>query len=91
MRADASSYTLLCCAYSVADGILFNATTAECLSVRNLYSIPVTFCGPGSSVGIATDYGLDGPGIESWWGYVGRGTYRRVSMLIALGFCDRTR
>jgi len=21
-----------------------------------------TFCGPGSSVGIATDYGLDGPG-----------------------------
>jgi hypothetical protein len=25
-------------------------------------------CGPGSSVGIATDYGLDGPGIESWWG-----------------------
>jgi hypothetical protein len=26
------------------------------------------FCGPGSSVGIATGYGLDGPGIESWWG-----------------------
>jgi len=24
--------------------------------------------GPGSSVGIATGYGLDGPGIESWWG-----------------------
>jgi hypothetical protein len=24
--------------------------------------------GPGSSVGIATDYGLDGPGIESQWG-----------------------
>jgi hypothetical protein len=24
--------------------------------------------GPGSSVGIATDYGLDGPGIESRWG-----------------------
>jgi hypothetical protein len=23
---------------------------------------------PGSSVGIATDYGLDGPGIESRWG-----------------------
>jgi hypothetical protein len=22
---------------------------------------------PGSSVGIATDYGLDGPGIESQW------------------------
>jgi hypothetical protein len=24
--------------------------------------------GPGSSVGIATGYGLDGPGIESQWG-----------------------
>ena len=24
-----------------------------------------TRCGPGSSVGIATGYGLDGPGIES--------------------------
>ena len=23
--------------------------------------------GPGSSVGISTDYGLDGPGIESGW------------------------
>jgi hypothetical protein len=25
-------------------------------------------CGPGSSVGIATGCGLDGPGIESRWG-----------------------
>jgi hypothetical protein len=25
-------------------------------------------CGPGSSVGKLIDYGLDGPGIESWWG-----------------------
>ena len=25
-------------------------------------------CGPGSSVGIATAYGLDVPGIESRWG-----------------------
>ena len=24
--------------------------------------------GPGSSIGIATGYGLDGPGIETWWG-----------------------
>ena len=24
--------------------------------------------GPGSSVGIATGYGLDGPGIGFWWG-----------------------
>jgi hypothetical protein len=28
--------------------------------------------GPGSSVGIATDYGLDGPGIESQWGSIFR-------------------
>jgi hypothetical protein len=29
-------------------------------------------CGPGSSVGIATDYGLDGPGIESRCGEIFR-------------------
>ena len=28
--------------------------------------------GPGRSVGIATDYGLDGPGIESRWGEIFR-------------------
>ena len=27
-------------------------------------------CGPYSSVGIATDYGLDGPEIESRWGEI---------------------
>jgi hypothetical protein len=27
----------------------------------------LTYRGSGSSVGIATDYGLDGPGIESRW------------------------
>jgi len=26
--------------------------------------------GLGSSVGVATGYGLDGPGIESWWGEI---------------------
>ena len=26
------------------------------------------FCGPGGLIGIATGYGLDGPGIESRWG-----------------------
>jgi hypothetical protein len=25
------------------------------------------YSGPGSSVGVVTDYGLDGPAIESWW------------------------
>ena len=33
----------------------------------NIDSVQAT-CGPDSSVGIATDYGLDGPGIESRWG-----------------------
>jgi hypothetical protein len=32
----------------------------------------VSVCGPGSSVGIATDYGLGGPGIESRWGKIFR-------------------
>ena len=30
--------------------------------------VNLVFCGPGSVVGIATAYGLDGPGIESRWG-----------------------
>ena len=29
-------------------------------------------CGPRSVVGIATAYGLDGPGIKSWWGEIFR-------------------
>jgi len=38
--------------------------------VQSFFSFFVLYywnCGPGSSVGIATDYGLDGPGIESRW------------------------
>ena len=27
----------------------------------------ISLCGPGSSVGIATDYGLDGPGSNLGW------------------------
>jgi len=30
--------------------------------------MPIHICGPGSSVGIATGCGLDGPGIKSRWG-----------------------
>ena len=40
-----------------------NYTTPIEFIERTLY-----FRGPGSSVGIATAYGLDGPGIESRWG-----------------------
>ena len=32
----------------------------------------ITFSGPGNVVGIATAYGLDGPGIESRWGEIFR-------------------
>jgi hypothetical protein len=31
-------------------------------------ALPATLSGPGSVVGIANGYGLDGPGIESRWG-----------------------
>ena len=34
--------------------------TFQCCFIRK--------CGPGSSAGITTGYGLDGPGIESLWG-----------------------
>jgi hypothetical protein len=33
-----------------------------------IYCSHVCMYGLGSSVSIATGYGLDGPGIESWWG-----------------------
>jgi hypothetical protein len=33
-----------------------------------LHGVTLHLCGPGIVVGIATAYGLDGPGIESRWG-----------------------
>jgi hypothetical protein len=41
----------------------YTSDNSMCIFVFNR-----TTRGPGSSVGIATDYGLDGPGIESRWG-----------------------
>ena len=38
------------------------------ISYQNLFCIHGFDCGLGSSVGIATGYGLDGSGIESRWG-----------------------
>jgi hypothetical protein len=40
-----------------------------CLKTLSFIEVYV-YCvfGPGSVVGIATGYGLDGPGIESRWG-----------------------
>ena len=43
---------------------VYSAVRADSLSDARLISI----FGPGSVVGIATAYGLDGPGIESRWG-----------------------
>jgi hypothetical protein len=37
-------------------------------SLRNFQLVLINFGGRSSSVGIATRYGLDGPGIESQWG-----------------------
>ena len=50
--------------------VLWTGRTLYLLSVTTVYRSFV--CGPGSSVGIATDYGLDGPGIESRWGEIFR-------------------
>jgi hypothetical protein len=37
-------------------------------SPNPLTPLTLYYCGPVSVVGIATGYGLDGPGIEPWWG-----------------------
>ena len=43
----------------------FGMVTVCRISKRVFLSDTPTMCRPGSSVGIATDYGLEGPGIES--------------------------
>ena len=43
----------------------------EC-AFKNFFKATVKCCGLGSSVGIATAYGPDGPGIESRWGEIFR-------------------
>jgi hypothetical protein len=40
----------------------------SCVGDCDFSSMPRSSCGPGSIVGIASGYGLDGPGIESRWG-----------------------
>ena len=59
---------------------LFTATSLQknewmhaCMCVcRYIYTYYIYKYGPGSSVGIATDYGLDSPGIESRWSEIFR-------------------
>ena len=37
-------------------------------SIQLIFKAAMNICGPGSSVGITTGYGLGCPGIESRWG-----------------------
>jgi len=60
--------------------VAYTSTTPSLTTLYNIKRFKVKYifkfyhnfiliiCGPGSSVGIATAYGLDGPGIESRWG-----------------------
>jgi hypothetical protein len=51
----------------VTDVVLFAYDTSVLIIDINYYDFKQK-CGPGISVGVVTGYGLDGPGIESWWG-----------------------
>ena len=48
--------------FLVMTGRIGTATISIC-------HLSLSACGPGSEVGTATGYGLDGPGIESRWGW----------------------
>ena len=62
-----------CCYATETTGVVYRCsfTSAGIIGSDFMLSIPC-ISGPGSSVGIATDYGLDGPGIESRWGEIFR-------------------
>jgi len=47
---------------------VFEQKVLDFLNVTSINGWHMFLCGPGSVVGIATGYGLDGPGIESRWG-----------------------
>jgi hypothetical protein len=48
--------------------MISNDMICERFHIFTAFTVKVTvLCGPGSSVGIATVYELDGPGIESQW------------------------
>jgi len=48
--------------------IVMPTTVAEMISAAEFHCCSFKACGPCSLVGIATGYGLHGPGIESRWG-----------------------
>jgi hypothetical protein len=41
--------------------------TAQCELNLQICQVNLGVCGPGTSIGIATGYGLDGPEIDSRW------------------------
>jgi hypothetical protein len=49
-------------------GIFFYSKNIYCLPVKEKVVSTGMLRGQGSSVGIATGYGMDGPGIKSRWG-----------------------
>ena len=66
------------CRWDIVHSIL-KETVGTTFKVLSLHSSETIFiqiqnmvCGPGSSVGIATAYWLDGPGIECRWGEIFR-------------------
>jgi hypothetical protein len=55
--------------YSFYPSVCINRNTATRVSnISQFIRHIVLNCGPGRVVGIVTAYGLDSPGIESWWG-----------------------
>jgi hypothetical protein len=62
-RQEQSSHTVL--QYTV----VWSNYLVLAFQLNDQYTAPTwAYCGPGSVVGIATGYGLDGPGIEAQWG-----------------------
>jgi hypothetical protein len=52
----------------LAGRISIRVSMAGMDETRDFASLQSVHVGWDSSVGIATRYGLDGPGLESWWG-----------------------
>ena len=60
-----------CGSLKQADFIRLIAEQEICSHLSSSFTFQLKYCllrGPGSSVGLPTGYGRDGPGIESRWG-----------------------